>query len=54
MASDEMAMIGKLHHKLMVSQWNEGQVNKKYESTLERYQEYKHDAARHEVQVDRY
>jgi len=35
MVSDENALVGKLQHELMVSKWNEGVVNKKYESILD-------------------
>lgn len=35
MTTDENALVGKLQHELMVSKWNEGVVNKKYESILD-------------------
>ena len=39
--SDENALVGKLQHELMVSKWNEGVVNKKYESILDENRQIK-------------
>ena len=52
MASDEHSLIGKLQHELMVSKWNEGLVNKKYETILDENRQIKLEIEELEVQVN--
>lgn len=35
MNGDDHALIGKLQHQVMVSRWNEGQTNKKFENLVD-------------------
>jgi len=39
--SDEAALVGKLQHELMLSKWNEGVANKKYETALDENRQLK-------------
>ena len=36
---DEKALIGKLTHKVMITRWNEGQTNRKYQLKCEEVME---------------
>lgn len=51
MTSDEHALIGKLQHELMVSKWNEGLVNKKYETVIDENRQFKLEIEEVDVQV---
>ena len=51
MASDEQALVGKLQHELMISKWNEGLVNKKYDAILDENRQVKMDLSGKDYEV---
>lgn len=48
-SSDQNSAIGKLYHHVMVSRWNEGQTNQKFEKLLDELRKYKLEQASYET-----
>lgn len=51
MSSEEHALIGKLQHQVMVSRWNEGQTNKKFEELIDEIRALKLEKGNIEAKV---
>ena len=49
--ADEKALIGKLYHQVMVSRWNEGQMNKKFDGQMDLLRKFKIEAASIQTQL---